>query len=179
MLPLPQHFYKSLKLSRKFFFHATIFIYPNEIGKIFKIMSRQNKKHSKVVFMCVSEWDTEEAGKALWWLRYSTRRQKKKKKDTPLVGSGTALPFCFLPNRHLWCILESLPLCKWSNINWSADTSLVCYTPKKVPYPVIYKVHLSLTLLLLETRANAEGETIIDPRLENKKSGNGAGGRGY
>lgn len=150
------------------------------MGKIFKIISRKNEKHSKVVFMCVSKWvgyRGSSESTLMAKIFHQEAKKKKKKIHPPSPPIDSALPFHFLPNRHLWCILESLPLCKWSSVNWSADASLVCYTPKKVPYPLIYKVHLSLTLLLLETRANAEGQTIFNSRLE--KSGNGAGGRGY
>lgn len=74
VLSLPQFFYKSLKLRRNLFFHATL-------GKCSK--SCQDKKRNiqkYFLYVSLNEWETEEAQRAFWWLRYSIGRWKK---DTP------------------------------------------------------------------------------------------------
>lgn len=185
VLPLPRSFYKSLKLSRKLFFHAKFF-FPSEVGKFSK--SCQGKKRNiQRYFSCVSldEWETEESWGALWWLRYSIGRQKKDTPSSP-IGSDTALPFHWLTNRHwkhqAYGIYWSLSLPPPFSANgqiligvqmwvWSATL------PRKFPIHWFIK-SVSLTLLLLESRVNAEWETMINSRLVNNKSGNGAGGRG-
>lgn len=156
------------------------------MGKFSK--SRQGKKRNiQKWFLCgsLNEWHTEEARRPLWWLIF--RWEAKKRHPPPhLTGSDTTLPFHCLPNRHhkhqaygihwslslpsLFCVNGQILIGVQMQV-WSATL------PRKFPIYWFIK-SVSLTLLLLESRENAEGTIIINSKLENKKSGNGAGGRG-
>lgn len=153
---------------------------------MFKIMSGQKEKYSKVFFVCVSEWMRDRGSSESILMAKILHWEVKKGHPPPSsTGSDTALPFHCLPNRHCkhqgYSIYWSLSLPSLSCANgqiligvqmWVCSAAL----PRKFPLCWLIK-SVSLILSLPENRANA-GETIISSRLENKKSGNGAWGRG-
>lgn len=150
-------------------------------------MSGQKEKYSKVFSVCVSKWMRDRGSSESTLMAKILHWEVKKRHPPPSsTGSDTALPFHCLPNRHCkhqgysiyWSL--SLPSLFCANGQTLIGVQMrVCSValPRKFPLCRLIK-SVSLTLLLLESRANAEGETIINSRLENKKSANGAWGRG-